>query len=536
MPKSKTQAINIKNYEGYREFINQYFNPRLKNDSISEKIKIVNLSVRKLEEMLQYFTDQKDAIKNIFIPERINLREETRRINNQKLILEQKLTELKASRDKELNAAARVIVPSSDGEYAGNGKCYIQFVNVGHGDCTLVTTPSGRRIMIDLGSDALSDVNPDNTLAGTDLEIIRNNITSKLFLNGDDTIDMLLLTHPDTDHYDKLVEVLDPVVKKINWVYYGGCINFDSFKVANTSGEIKRLTGNTGIKLVVLREEENLVQGNVIITKLLNNTVPSTTPSFNKMGAEFVDAGTGNIVLYCEEKNGSEVFRISILAANVYGVWVKDQFVKNEKEIKDPDEMGETSGDTNRGSLVILVESNNHKVLVMGDATTITEQFVLNHFTGLVKDVQTLRIGHHGSPTSSARKFINSFTNLKLITASAAGKLTTGCRLPKRRIIEQITSLNLPAAAEHVIYAHDRPSEGSSAIQTVTTGKKLYATGSNGSISFAIDKMTTKVFLQNRLVEEHLNITKAELYHIIKNQTENISLSAETSSQAVSEE
>jgi hypothetical protein len=49
----------------------------------------------------------------------------------------------KALRQKQLNFANRTVVPNETGEYAGNGKFYIQFVNMGMGDCTLITTPKG---------------------------------------------------------------------------------------------------------------------------------------------------------------------------------------------------------------------------------------------------------------------------------------------------------------------------------------------------------------------------------------------------------
>jgi Beta-1,3-glucanase len=53
-------------------------------------------------------------------------------------VLNPKLFGLKALQWKQRNFANRIVVPDNSGEYAGYGKSYLQFVNVGMGDCTLI--------------------------------------------------------------------------------------------------------------------------------------------------------------------------------------------------------------------------------------------------------------------------------------------------------------------------------------------------------------------------------------------------------------
>ena len=59
----------------------------------------------------------------------------------------------------------------------------------------------------------------------------------------------------------------------------------------------------------------------------------------------------------------------------------------------------------NDNSNVIYLEFNNHKLLFMGDAGAEREKDILNKYN--LKDIDFLKVGHHGSKTSSSNEFIN---------------------------------------------------------------------------------------------------------------------------------
>jgi len=59
----------------------------------------------------------------------------------------------------------------------------------------------------------------------------------------------------------------------------------------------------------------------------------------------------------------------------------------------------------NDNSNVIYTELNGYKFMFMGDASTTTEHEILNEYN--LPDIDVLKIGHHGSKTSSGKKFIN---------------------------------------------------------------------------------------------------------------------------------
>ena len=59
----------------------------------------------------------------------------------------------------------------------------------------------------------------------------------------------------------------------------------------------------------------------------------------------------------------------------------------------------------NDNSSVVYTELNNHKFLFMGDAGVEVEENLLEKYN--LKNIDVLKVGHHGSKTSSSKYFIN---------------------------------------------------------------------------------------------------------------------------------
>jgi competence protein ComEC len=62
-------------------------------------------------------------------------------------------------------------------------------------------------------------------------------------------------------------------------------------------------------------------------------------------------------------------------------------------------------GNENDNSSVIYTELNNHKFLFMGDAGVEVEEDLIEKYN--LNDIDVLKVGHHGSKTSSSKEFIN---------------------------------------------------------------------------------------------------------------------------------
>ncbi len=59
----------------------------------------------------------------------------------------------------------------------------------------------------------------------------------------------------------------------------------------------------------------------------------------------------------------------------------------------------------NDNSSVIYTKLNNYKFLFMGDASSVTEKEILNKYN--ISNIDVLKVGHHGSNTSSSQNFID---------------------------------------------------------------------------------------------------------------------------------
>ena len=65
-------------------------------------------------------------------------------------------------------------------------------------------------------------------------------------------------------------------------------------------------------------------------------------------------------------------------------------------------------GNENDNSSIIYTKLNNHKFLFMGDAGIEVEADLIDKYN--LKDIDVLKVGHHGSKTSSSKKFIDEIT------------------------------------------------------------------------------------------------------------------------------
>lgn len=108
-------------------------------------------------------------------------------------------------------------------------------------------------------------------------------------------------------------------------------------------------------------------------------------------------------------------------------------------------------GNENDNSSVIYTELDNYKFLFMGDAGVEVEEDLIEKYN--LNDIDVLKVGHHGSNTSSSKIFIN---NIK----------------PKYAII---------SVGKNNRYGHPK----SSVLDTLSNSK-IYRTDLDGSIMFKI--------------------------------------------------
>lgn len=112
----------------------------------------------------------------------------------------------------------------------------------------------------------------------------------------------------------------------------------------------------------------------------------------------------------------------------------------------------------NDNSSVIYFNYYNYKFLFMGDASTEREKDILEKYN--LKDVDFLKVGHHGSNTSSSEEFINSIN-------------------PKYSLI---------SVGKNNRYGHPNKE-----VLDTLNDSKIYRTDQDGSIMFKIKKDKLKI-------------------------------------------
>ena len=162
------------------------------------------------------------------------------------------------------------------------------------------------------------------------------------------------------------------------------------------------------------------------------------------------DYKVDNVIFNCGEYNDLEKELIKVLEKKKipYYSCIKELNIDNNKLyfLNNKD-----YGNENDNSSVIYTELNNYKFLFMGDAGVGVEEDLIEKYN--LKDIDVLKVGHHGSKTSSSKIFIDEIN-------------------PKYSII---------SVGKNNRYGHPNDS-----VLDNLNGSKIYRTDKDGSIMFKI--------------------------------------------------
>ena len=93
--------------------------------------------------------------------------------------------------------------------------------------------------------------------------------------------------------------------------------------------------------------------------------------------------------------------------------------------------------DENDGSLVFYITIKDKTMLFMGDASIKSEDYILNNYD--ISDITILKVGHHGSRTSSSEEFIDKVNPIyALVSAGVDNKFNH----PHKEVIKRLEDNN----------------------------------------------------------------------------------------------
>ncbi len=281
-------------------------------------------------------------------------------------------------------------------------KLRIWFVRVGQGDCILLRFPTGKTAMIDCGSNswekssnpfedkgdwedarwkkAGKQVNRSRSYVralSTDngnKQMVRDIIRSADFLGTHTTLDALVLTHADKDHYG----------------FVGGALAGDD-KNGREDIKIGKLfvSGDADWDTALSKYSKNSAHNYLRTYCGLSGSDDISSPQVNE---EVFNAGGLEEIPVLEDLsvNGGPSCSFSIIAANV-----AHDFASGEKSPGTSEE-----DQRNLTSIVTKVDFGNARFLFTGDATLSVLHFINRRMASAVaieNGVRILQIPHHGS-------------------------------------------------------------------------------------------------------------------------------------------
>lgn len=256
---------------------------------------------------------------------------------------------------------------------AGDNKLYLKCINVGLGDCSYIVLPNGKRVLIDCGTSRKSGVTVDD---------IKNSLDPALGILP--VFDVVVLTHPDKDHYSLLGDVFgNTTITEL--VHSMDLSSFSLYKFRTWYWGVKRSTA-----------------ANIGATRQV--TVNAGLPA----EIELIDGGRG-IKLY-------------VVAANVAFGGESEAMKKNTASVV------VVARNTNTGANIFMIAA---------DATCPTEEFMLGGGRDTrIQNLSVIRVAHHGSDTSSKQTFVNK-TNPSYAAIVSSSKDNGRFCLPKESVIDR---------------------------------------------------------------------------------------------------
>lgn len=223
------------------------------------------------------------------------------------------------------------------------GALTITFIDVGQGDCTLIECPDGAQVLVDCGSTARG---PEGRR--------REDVAAFLDERLDDELEVLVITHPDQDH-----------------------INF----LAPTSANASSVLGERHVGRAILSLERAAYEETGVGERLMT----------------WLDASAADVRYLTPEDASAEGEPSPLFACGDTSVYVL--------AASEPSTRSSESWQRNTPSIVLMLErpgdERPFRAILTGDATRETEAAILARYSSDFLDVDVLKIGHHGSLTST---------------------------------------------------------------------------------------------------------------------------------------
>ena len=272
----------------------------------------------------------------------------------------------------------------------GDGELQIHFMDVGQGDGILILFPDGRDMLIDC-----ANYNNSSTVRGEILDYMDDYVT-------DGQLDYLMLTHCDSDHVYFLDEVLEEY--QVDNVFMPNVLATHD-KVAEADIPQERLALFTDEDTV-----DTACYADFFIAAL---TEPDCTVTLNVDA----DEDSNSVVITDGERQSDGTYDGATYMLTFYC-----PTAEYYEETGFDDRNGYKAAEyKNAISPIGVLEYNGFRIVLTGDSNEINEPTFVDRIGGQL-DCDVLKVGHHGSETSSTEEFLDAIDcEYAVISCNAAG-------------------------------------------------------------------------------------------------------------------
>lgn len=296
----------------------------------------------------------------------------------------------------------------------GDGELLVHMLDVGQGDCIYIQLPDGKDMVIDC-----ANYNDDGEYEKKTFDYLDKYIE-------DDTVEYLMLTHCDSDHVYFMDELLERY--QVEKLFMPNVL-----AVPGTTSKDKKALQDQIDALETSRFTDKDTVGTITYAEFFIAAL--TEPDCEIVLNVDPDANTNSIII--EETTYRLVFYCP--TQEYY-----DDYGLNTAERK------------NAISPIGILEYNNRKIMLTGDSNEINEPLVMAR-TGKI-DCDVLKVGHHGSETSTSNAFLDEYTfEYAIISCNSYGNKFNH---PRQATLDRLKSHNI----------------------------EVYRTDNNGNIVVSVDK------------------------------------------------
>lgn len=296
----------------------------------------------------------------------------------------------------------------------GDGELLVHMLDVGQGDCIYIQLPDGKDMVIDC-----ANYNDDGEYEKKTFDYLDKYIE-------DDTVEYLMLTHCDSDHVYFMDELLERY--QVEKLFMPNVL-----AVPGTTSKDKKALQDQIDALDTSRFTDKDTVGTITYAEFFIAAL--TEPDCEIVLNVDPDANTNSIII--EETTYRLVFYCP--TQEYY-----DDYGLNTAERK------------NAISPIGILEYNNRKIMLTGDSNEINEPLVMAR-TGKI-DCDVLKVGHHGSETSTSNAFLDEYTfEYAIISCNSYGNKFNH---PRQTTLDRLKSHNI----------------------------EVYRTDNNGNIVVSVDK------------------------------------------------